>query len=139
MKQLELLPCPFCGGMAHGDDYSLVVSCLLCDAEVFGDDAFHSWNRRVEEGAGKSRGLFYRFIIKPIKMLFKILFLLMFIYLFVTSADEVRDNGDLTVTEVRADTDGETLYCISDASGNGWRLYSDNTFKVGDKLKIVRK
>ena len=55
MKQLELLPCPFCGGMAHGDDYSLVVSCLLCDAEVFGDDAFRSWNRRVEEGAGKSR------------------------------------------------------------------------------------
>jgi hypothetical protein len=75
MKQLELLPCPFCGGMAHGDDYSLVVSCLLCAAEVFGDDAFRSWNRRVGEGAGKSRGLFYRFILKPIKVLCKILFL----------------------------------------------------------------
>ena len=125
--------------MAHGDDYSLVVSCLHCDAEVFGDDAFHSWNRRVEEGAGKSRGLFYRFIIKPIKVLCKILFLLMFIYLFVTSDDEVRDNGDLTVTEVRAETDGETLYSISDASGSGWRLHSDKSFKVGDRLKIVRK
>jgi len=79
--------------MAYGDDYALVVSCLHCDAEVFGDDAFRSWNRRVGEGAGKSRGLFYRFIIKPIKMLFKILFLLMFIYLLVASADDCKPRG----------------------------------------------
>ena len=139
MKQPELLPCPFCGGMAHADDYSLVVSCLLCDAEVFGDDAFRSWNCRVEKDVENSRGLFYRFIVKPIKVLFKILFLFMFLVLFMSSADDVRDNGDLTVTEVRADTDGETLYFISDASGSGWRLYSDNTYKTGDKLKIVKK
>lgn len=142
MKKPDLMPCPFCGGRARVDEYSVIVSCLGCDAEVFGKDPFSRWNTREGVPAvdyRKPQGAFYRFIIKPIKMLFKILFLLMFIYLLVTSADEVRDNGDLSVTEVRAEKDGEALYCISDASGNVWRLYSDKTFKVGDKLKIVRK
>jgi len=61
MSDLNLLPCPFCGGNAEwqyadwdentetGDDGTGFVVCQSCRAEIFGhdrDDAERIWNRR---------------------------------------------------------------------------------------------
>ena len=54
MTELNLLPCPFCGGQATPEfsDYSSYVSCEECDistrACTHPDEAAFFWNRRAD-------------------------------------------------------------------------------------------
>lgn len=57
MKNKELKPCPFCGGIAyiqkHSYRYAYWIKCYDCGVETeaygFEDEAIKVWNRRVNE------------------------------------------------------------------------------------------
>ena len=52
MSDIQLKPCPFCGGKAEVTFNKQSVKCTCCDAEIKSWDAKQAtnlWNRRIEE------------------------------------------------------------------------------------------